>query len=72
MSHGKFREAFLQGEEKDAANLFRHLLRQSIRIGLLEAMKEEVEALSGPRYHPQSPCHRAGSESGIVYMDGGR
>jgi hypothetical protein len=74
MNHEKFREAFLQGEEKEAANLFRQLLRQSIRIGLLEAMQEEVEALCGPRYRPdpQSPCHRAGSESGVVYMDGGR
>ena len=74
MNHEKFREAFLQGEEKEAANLFRQLLRQSIRMGLLEAMQEEVEALCGPRYRPdpQSPCHRAGSESGVVCMDGGR
>jgi hypothetical protein len=74
MNHEKFRAAFLQGEEKEAAKLFRQLLRQSIRIGLLEAMQEEVEALCGPRYRSdtQSPCHRAGSESGVVCMDGGR
>jgi hypothetical protein len=36
LNHGKFREAILQGEEREAANL----LRQSIRIGLLEAMKD--------------------------------
>ena len=74
MNHGKCREAFLQGEEKEAANLFGQLLRQSIRIGLLDSMQEEVEALCGPRYRPdpQSPCHRAGSESGVVCMDGGR
>jgi transposase-like protein len=74
VNHEKFREAFLQGEEKEAANLFRQLLRQSIRIGLLEATKKEVEALCGPRFRPdpRSPCHRAGSETGVVYMDGGR
>jgi hypothetical protein len=64
--HGKLKEAFLQGEEKEAANLFRQLLRQSVRAGLLEAMAEEVEALCGPRYRPdpESLYHRAGSESG--------
>jgi hypothetical protein len=68
MNHGKFREAFLQGEEREASNL----LRQSIRIGLLEAVKEEVEALCGPRYRPAptGPCYRAGSESGVGCMDG--
>ena len=74
MNHGKCREAFLQGEEKEAANLFGQLLRQSIRIGLLDAMQEEVEALCGPRYRPdpRSSCRRAGSESGVVYMNGVR
>ena len=32
----------MHGEEKEAANLFRQLLRQSIRVGLLEVMAEEV------------------------------
>jgi putative transposase len=70
----KLKEAFLQGEEKEAANFFRQLLRQSVRAGLLEAMAEEVEALCGPRYRPdpQSPYHRAGSETGVAYLDGGR
>lgn len=74
MIHEKLKEAFLQGEEREAANLFRQLLRQSVRAGLLEAMAEEVEALCGPRYHPddQSLFHRAGSEVGIAYLDGGK
>lgn len=74
MFHEKLKEAFLQGEEKEAANLFRQLLRQSVRAGLLEAMAEEVEALCGPRYRPdpESLYHRAGSETGVAYMDGGR
>jgi putative transposase len=64
----------LQGEERVAADLFRQLLRQSVRAGLFEAMSEEVEALCGPRYRPdsQSPCHRAGSETGVAYFDGGK
>jgi len=74
MIHKKWKEAFLQGEEREAAELFRQLLRQSVRAGLFEAMAEEVEALCGPRYHPdhQSPCHRAGSETGVAYLDGGK
>lgn len=74
MIHEKLKEAFLQGEEREAADLFRQLLRQSVRAGLFEAMAEEVEALCGPRYHPdhQSLLHRAGSEKGVAYLDGGK
>jgi transposase-like protein len=74
VNHEKLKEAFMQGEEREAANLFRELLRRSVRAGLFEAMAEEVEALCGPRYHPdhQSPCHRAGSETGNAYLDGGK
>ena len=74
MIHEKLRDAFLQGEEREAANLFRQVLRQAVRAGLYEAMAEEVEALCGPRYRPdhQSDCHRAGSEKGVAYLDGGK
>lgn len=70
----RLREAFLQGEEKEAANLFRQLLRQCIRAGLLQAMAEEVQALCGPKYHPepQSDYHRAGTEKGAAYIDGSK
>jgi len=72
--HEKLRDAFMQGEEREAANLFRQVLRQAVRAGLYEAMAEEVEALCGPRYRPdhQSACHRAGSEKGVAYLDGGK
>jgi putative transposase len=72
--HEKLKEAFLQGEEREAAKLFQQMLRQSVRAGLFEAMAEEVEALCGPRYRPnrESPCHRAGSETGVAYLDGGK
>jgi len=74
MTHQKLKEAFLQGQEREAAILFQQILRQSVRAGLFEAMAAEVEALCGPRYHPdnQSPCQRAGSEKGIAYLDGAR
>lgn len=74
MIHEKLKEAFLQGEVREAADLFRQLLRQSVRAGLFDAMAEEVEALCGPRYRPDSQClcHRAGSEKGVAYLDGGK
>ena len=74
MSHEKLKEAFLQGEEREAAILLQQILRQSVRAGLFDAMAAEVEALCGQRYHPdnQSPYQRAGSEKGIAYLDGGR
>jgi transposase-like protein len=74
VTHEKLKEAFMQGEEREAAKLFHQLLRQSVRAGLFAAMAEEVEALCGPRYRPdsQSLCHRAGSEAGVAYLDGGK
>jgi putative transposase len=67
------RETFLQDEEREAANLFRQVLRQAVRAGLYESMAEEVEALCGPRHWPdeESARHRAGSEKGVAYLDGG-
>ena len=64
----------MQGEEREPAKLFQELLRQRVRAGLFAAMAEEVEALCGPRYRPdsQSVYHRAGSETGIAYLDGGK
>lgn len=70
----RLREAFLQGEEREAALLFREMLHRSVRLGLYEAMAEEVERLCGPRYRPDpdSPYQRAGSEKGVAYLDGGK
>jgi len=74
MNYEKVKEALMQGEERDAAKLFQELLRQSVRAGLFGAMAEEVEALCGPRYRPETCCayRRAGSEAGSVYLDGGK
>ena len=64
----------MQGEEREAAKLFQELLRQSVRAGLFATMAEEVDALCGPRYRPdsQSVYQRAGSEIGVAYLDGGK
>jgi hypothetical protein len=64
----------MQGEEREAAKLFQEVLRQSVRAGLFAVMAEEVEALCGPRYRPdsQSVYHRAGSETGVAHLDGGK
>ncbi|NIP19095.1 MAG: IS256 family transposase [Xanthomonadales bacterium] len=74
MIHEKLKEAFLQGEEREAADLMRKLLQRSVRLGLYEAMASEVEALCGPKYRPdpESELRRAGSERGVAYLDGGK
>lgn len=50
------------------------MTRQAVRAGLYETMAEEVESLCGPRYRPDSgcSCHRAGSEKGVAYFEGGK
>jgi len=70
----RLKQAFLQGEEREAALLFREMLHRSVRLGLYEAMAEEVDRLCGPRYKPDpaSPHQRAGSEKGVAYLDGGK
>ena len=72
MNHEKLKEAFLQGREREAAELFRQMMKGVVRLGLFEAMKEEVDSLCGRRYQPDphSDYQRAGSERGIAYLDG--
>jgi len=74
MNYERLKESFLQGEEREAAQMFREMMRGAVRAGLLEAMKEEVEAICGPRYRPdpEARLRRAGSEKGIAYVDGGK
>lgn len=64
----------MQGEGKEASELFNAMMRQAARAALFDMMAEEVESLCGPRYRPnvESSCHRAGSEKGIAYLDGGK
>jgi hypothetical protein len=52
---GKIKKAFRQGEEKEAANLFPQLFRQSITIGLLETPEEDASTFS---FVVPSPCGR--------------
>jgi putative transposase len=72
MTHEKLKAAFLQGGEREATNLFNKLIRGSVRQAFWQMMSDEVEALCGPRYQPDSDSdyRRAGSERGRVYLDG--
>jgi len=74
VNHETLKEAFMQGDGKEASEIFNAMMRQAVRAGLYEMMAEEVESLCGPRYRPDpdSPFRRAGSEKGVAYLDGGR
>lgn len=74
MHYEHLKTAFLQGGEREAAALLDDLLRKSVREAFWNMMAEEVEALCGPRYRPDSESQhqRAGSEKGTVYLDGGK
>jgi transposase-like protein len=72
MTHEKLKDAFLQGGEREASELFNELIRGSVREAFWHMMAEEVESLCGPRYRPDSATgyHRAGSEKGRAYLGG--
>lgn len=74
MNYQKLEQAFLQGDENEAAELFNEMMRKSVRLGLFAALEEEVTALCGPRYQPapESPYQRAGSETGSAYINGSK
>lgn len=72
MTHEKLKAAFMQGGEREASELFKDLIRGSVREAFWQMMSEEVEALCGQRYRPDecSPYRRAGSERGSAYLGG--
>jgi putative transposase len=72
MTHENLKAAFVQGGETEATDLFNQVIRGCIRDAFWQMMPEEVESLCGKRYAPSPDCdyHRAGSESGSVYLDG--
>ena len=74
MTIEKLKEIYLQGEEREAARIFRELLHGSVRAGLYAALEEEVELLCGRSCAPdvESDYRRAGSERGVAYMAGGK
>lgn len=63
-----------QANDDDATQIFHDSLRDLVRVGLLKMMADEVEMLCGPKYHPDkdSELRRAGSESGQVFINGGK
>jgi transposase-like protein len=72
MTHENLKAAFLQGGERESAEMLDAVLRASVREAFWQVMADEVTALCGPRYRPdpQSSNHRAGSETGTVYLGG--
>jgi len=72
MTHEKLKAAFLQGGERESAQVLNEVLRASVRDAFWNIMADEVTQLCGPRYHPDenSPYQRAGSEEGTVYLGG--
>ena len=72
MTHEKLKAAFLQGGERESAEMLDAVLRASVREAFWTMMADEVSALCGPRYapDPESGNYRAGSETGTVYLGG--
>ena len=64
----------MQGDDNEARNIFNQILKTSVRLGLLEAMEEEVNSLCGAKYqpNPETLYQRAGSEKGIIYANGAK
>ena len=63
-----------QVEAAEAGRVFREYLRGVSREMLAEVMAEEVCALCGPAYRPDSSasCYRAGSAQGYTYIESRR
>lgn len=74
MKETELRKELMQASEEEARELVKNLMRQSVRQGLLEALKEEVNLLCGQRHHPdpESEYYRAGSEQGVIYSESGK
>ena len=66
-------EALGQVSSGEAGAIFRNFLRGSVRHLISSVMAEELNALCGPKHHPNdSDYTRAGSSSGRVLIDGQR
>ncbi|MDB4652968.1 hypothetical protein OAE39_01700, partial [Akkermansiaceae bacterium] len=50
----KLKEAFPQGDEKQATEIFGEMVRPAVRLGLHAAMGDKVIRLYGLKYHPPS------------------
>ena len=63
-----------QEERELTRDLFMSHIRGCVQASVLELMQEEVKELCGPRYNRshESTHRRAGSDSGILYLEGGK
>lgn len=68
------REVCAAGVSAETGVEFREFVRDQVRAVFVAVMREEVEALCGPRHrpHPDTECFRAGSAPGFVLHEGRR
>jgi transposase-like protein len=61
-----------QANNEQSRELFQEMLRNSVRLALVDALAQEVEMLCGPKYGRghEAPCRRAGSEKGHAFING--
>jgi len=70
-TENSLREALIEAPEGEAARLLNETLRGCVRAAFFDAMREEVDALCGPKHRPSdSQFHRAGTEKGSAYLGG--
>ena len=74
MNYENLKAAFVQGCERESAQVFNEVLRGCVRQAFWEMMSQEVSELCGARYAPDpgSDYYRAGTEEGSVYLDGSK
>ena len=74
MNYETLKPAFVQGCERESAQVFNEVLRGCVRQAFWEMMSQEVTELCGSRYapDPQGDYYRAGTEEGSVYLDGSK
>jgi len=74
VDQGNVLERLGQVEAEDVGQVFREYLRGVSREMLTKVMTDEIEALCGPAYRPdtEASCYRSGSAPGYAYMESRR
>lgn len=64
-------EMLAQAENDTVQGIFDDFIRGAARFAFMEAMREEVEMLCGPRHERDSrrDCYRAGSAPGVAFFE---
>lgn len=70
-TENSLREILIEAPEGEAARLLNEPLRGCVRAAFFDTMREEVDALCGPKYKPaDTPFQRVGNEKGSAYLGG--